>query len=216
MLALGDVRVFSSLSLQQLAELEDKVIIRTYAKNTYLFNEGTDADVFCVILAGRVKIFVADEEGKEMILAEHQQGEYFGEMSLFDNVSRSTSAVSMEKTTLGIMTKCEFLHLVKQHPALALILANDLVHRVQLLTSTVKSLALLDVYGRVTHLLRELSQRVDGQQVIGRRLTQQEIADRIGASRERVARILKDLRAGGYLRMGPGYMVISDRLPAAY
>jgi CRP/FNR family cyclic AMP-dependent transcriptional regulator len=105
---------------------------------------------------------------------------------------------------------------VLRNPAFALSVIEKLIARARALTSSVKSLALMDVYGRVARLLLELAEDGDGGMVIPQRLTQQEIASRIGASREMVSRILKDLSEGGYLTQSRAGMVLHRKPPARW
>jgi CRP/FNR family cyclic AMP-dependent transcriptional regulator len=87
---------------------------------------------------------------------------------------------------------------------------------VRALTSNVKSLALLDVYGRVARTLLDLAENVDGQMIIVQKLTHQDIADMVGASREMVSRILKDLVSGGYITIKNKRFTINEKLPQGW
>ena len=173
-------------------------IARSYPKNTIIVTEGDETDSLYVILEGRVKVFVSDGEGREMVLLTQGPGEYFGEMML-DEGPRSASIMTLESSRFLVVQKNDFRDFVANNPAFALSLIDKLIGRARALTANVKSLALMDVYGRVARLLLELAEETDGKMSIPQRLTQQDIASRIGASREMVSRILKDLSTGGYL-----------------
>jgi CRP/FNR family cyclic AMP-dependent transcriptional regulator len=173
-------------------------IARSYPKNTIIVTEGDETDSLYVILEGRVKVFVSDGEGREMVLLTQGPGEYFGEMML-DEGPRSASIMTLEPSRFLVVQKNDFRDFVANNPAFALSLIDKLIGRARALTANVKSLALMDVYGRVARLLLELAEETDGKMSIPQRLTQQDIASRIGASREMVSRILKDLSTGGYL-----------------
>jgi CRP/FNR family cyclic AMP-dependent transcriptional regulator len=173
-------------------------IARSYPKNTIIVTEGDKTDSLYVILEGRVKVFVSDGEGREMVLLTQGPGEYFGEMML-DEGPRSASIMTLEPSRFLVVQKNDFRDFVANNPAFALSLIDKLIGRARALTANVKSLALMDVYGRVARLLLELAEETDGKMSIPQRLTQQDIASRIGASREMVSRILKDLSTGGYL-----------------
>lgn len=187
-------------------------IARSYPKNTIIVSEGDKTDSLYIILEGRVKAFVADDRGNEMVLSTQGPGEYFGEMVL-DEGPRSASVMTLEPSRFLVVPQQDFRDFVVRNPAFALNLIEKLIGRVRSLTASVKSLALMDVYGRVARLLLELAEERDGGLVIMHRLTQQEIASRIGASREMVSRILKDLSIGGYLTQSRAGIVLHRKPP---
>ena len=187
-------------------------VARSYPKNTIIVTEGDRTDSLYVILEGRVKAFVSDGEGHDMVLSTQGPGEYFGEMVL-DEGPRSASIMTLEPSRFLVVQKSEFREFVSKSPAFALSLVEKLIGRVRALTASVKSLALMDVYGRVARLLLELAEDGEEGLVIPQRLTQQEIASRIGASREMVSRILKDLSTGGYLTQSRSGIVLHRKPP---
>jgi len=187
-------------------------IARAYQKNTIIVTEGDKTDSLYIILEGRVKAFVADDRGNEMVLSTQGAGEYFGEMVL-DEGPRSASIMTLEPSRFLVVPKDDFHDFVVRNPAFALSLIEKLIGRVRSLTASVKSLALMDVYGRVARLLLELAEDNGGQMAILQRLTQHEIASRIGASREMVSRILKDLSTGGYLTQSRAGIVLHRKPP---
>jgi len=170
------------------------------------------ADGLFIMLEGRVKVFVSDAQGHEVILGTHGPGEYFGEMSL-DTGPRSASVITLEPCQLLVVPKDAFREFIEDHPAFAFSLIGKLIARVRTLTENVKSLALMDVYGRIARLLLELADEREGVLVIAERLTQQEIANRVGASREMVSRIMKDLTTGGYITQSREGIVLHRRPP---
>jgi CRP/FNR family cyclic AMP-dependent transcriptional regulator len=144
-------------------------------------------------------------------------GDYFGELALLDDSTRSASVRTVEKCEFRVVMKEDFNGVLDEHPNIARQLISNLAGRVRKLTADVKSLALQDVYGRVANVLMDLSEeRGDGTLYIPEKLTQQDIADRVGASREMVARILKDLTIGEYIRFEGRHIIINTRLPAKY
>ncbi len=213
---LDKVPLFSGLNEQELLQISQYANTRTYPKNTVIITEGDPAEMLYIIIKGKVKISLNDEAGKEVVINCQGQGEYFGELALIDEAQRSASVMTMEASTFLVIGKQSFHDILAKHPNIALSLIRDLTLRVRLLTDNVKSLALLDVYGRVAKILLSMATEHDGKLHIKDKLTQQDIANRIGASREMVSRILKDLEVGGYISMKHRHIVINESLPKHY
>ena len=186
------------LSEPELQALAAEGVIKAFPKNAIIVSEGDDTDSFYVIISGRVKVFVSDEEGREIVLATQDPGDYFGEMVL-DGGPRSASVMTTEPSRFAIIPEKKFHEFLLTHPAFSTHLIEKLIRRTRALTENVKSLALMDVYGRVARLLLELAVEEGGKLVIDEKLTQQDIASRVGASREMISRIFKDLAVGGYI-----------------
>lgn len=187
-------------------------VVRAYPRNTIVFQEGDKGDQLFVIVSGRLKVFLSDSEGKEIIVDMLGPGQYFGEIAL-DGSPRSASVMTVEATRLSIVEREQFKQFLAQSPDAAFALVITLIRRARNLTRAVGNLALLDVYGRVARLLIENAAEEDGRMVVGMRMTQQEIAKRVGASREMVWRILDDLREGKYIAMENNRIVIQQQLP---
>jgi CRP/FNR family transcriptional regulator, cyclic AMP receptor protein len=203
---------FMGLHPDELEAISAHALTRVFPKNTVVITEGDRSDSLYIILSGKVKFYVSDEQGKEIILSEAGPGEYFGEISL-DDRPRSASVMTLEPTRFSIVSKVDFQAFLARSPEFAFNLINKLIHRVRELTENVKSLALMDVYGRVTHMLVDLAEDENGQLVIVDKPTQQDMANRIGASREMISKILKDLEAGGYIIVDSKRIVIAKNLP---
>ena len=201
-----------TLSEADLMVMGSHGIARSYPKNTIIVTEGDTTDSLYIILEGRVKAFVSDGEGHDMVLSTQGPGEYFGEMAL-DEGPRSASIMTLEPSRFLVVRKDDVRDFVVKNPAFALSLIEKLIHRARSLTASVKSLALMDVYGRGARLLLELAEDMGDKLTIPQRLTQQEIASRIGASREMVSRILKDLSSGGYLTQSRTGIVLHRKPP---
>ena len=199
------------LSAEELRAISHHAQTRSFPRNAVVLNEGDRTDSLYIILEGRVKAFVSDPDGKEVVLSTQSAGEYFGEMVL-DEGPRSASIMTLEPCRFLVVPKNDFKDFLLKNPAFAVRLIEKLIHRVRSLTENVKSLALMDVYGRVARLLLELARDRDGKLVITDRLTQKEIASRVGASREMVSLILKDLETGGYVRH-EGHSIVIARTP---
>jgi CRP/FNR family transcriptional regulator, cyclic AMP receptor protein len=203
------------LSDAELKALSERAIMRAFAKNTVIVSEGDRADSLYIVLSGRVRVYVSDDQGKEMFLSEAGKGEYFGEMAL-DEGPRSASVITLEPTRFLVVPKDDFAAFLAQSPEFALHLVRKLIRRVRALTHDVKSLALMDVYGRVARMLLDLAVERDGALVIEDRPTQQEMANRIGASREMISRILTELAAGGYIEVARDRITIARTLPCGW
>jgi CRP/FNR family cyclic AMP-dependent transcriptional regulator len=197
---------------EALRAITAKAVTRTFPKNAIILNEGDRADSLYVILEGCVKVFVANAEGKEVVLSTQGPGEYFGEMIL-DEGPRSASVITLEPSRFLVVPKADFKRFLLDNPRFAVRLIEDLIRRVRSLTENVKSLALMDVYGRVARVLLELAEECDGNMVITSKLTQQDIASRVGASREMISKILKDLSVGGYITVEHKHITINKAPP---
>lgn len=213
---LKQVEIFSGLSDSELDIITDSCIARSYPKNTVIINEDDFADSLYVIESGRVKVYCSDKNGKEFIMNTMGTGEYFGELALLDDDKRSASVRTLDKSVFLIMYKDEFNKILDEQPNIARTLIKNLTKRVRKLTSKVKSLALQDVYGRVAQVLTSMAVERSDKMYIDEKLTQQDIADRVGASREMVARILKDLTIGQYISFENRRIIIHGKLPAHY
>ena len=201
-----------TIEAEELRALSAHATEQTFQKNVVIVNEGDETKAIFIILSGRVKVFLRNADGREMILNVHGAGEYFGEM-VIDEGPRSASVATLEQSRFLIITKADFKALVAANPDFALKLINRLMHRVRALTENIRSLALLDVYGRVARVLLELAAEQDGRLVVAEKLTQQDIAERVGASREMVSRVFKDLVAGGYISIEHKQITINRDLP---
>ena len=197
-----------------LAALAARGNSRSFRAQTILLNEGDAGGSLYIVLSGRLRVFASSPEGRDVILSEHGPGEYVGELSL-DGTPRSASVKAVEATTCCVVAAAQVPEFLAEHPEFALHLTQKLTRMVRRLTEQVKSLALQDVYGRMVRLLMELSEPVGDERVVREKLTQQDIADRVGSSREMVNRVMKDLTTGGYVVVRDGRHVIQKKLPAA-
>ena len=186
--------------------------VRVFPKNAIIVNEGDETDSLYVILAGRARVYVSNAQGREVQLNTIGPGEYFGEITL-DGGSRSASVMALDECRCAIVKRNELLAIVEKEPQFALHMVRKLASRVRDLTENVRSLALMDVYGRVARLLLELAEQREGRLVIDEPLTHKDIASRVGASREMISRIFSDLTAGGYVGKENGKLVIMRKPP---
>jgi CRP/FNR family cyclic AMP-dependent transcriptional regulator len=206
---------FEPLHDEVLRNIAASGVVRTFPRNTVLIYEGDVGDALFVILSGRVKDYSSNEAGREFVIDFHGAGEYVGEMTL-DGEPRSASVMTVEATTCAVVNRAQFRDFILAHPDFAMHLIDRLIHRLRVTTGNLKSLALSDVYGRLVRLLNTLSQDVDGKSVVPEKLTQQDIADRVGASRDMIGKLMKDLVAGGYLAVEDRTIAILKKLPTGW
>ncbi|MDH5326629.1 MAG: Crp/Fnr family transcriptional regulator [Gammaproteobacteria bacterium] len=210
---LSNVSLFSGLPEADRNAIAELATIRSFPRNTIIISEGDDSDSMYVVLSGKVKVYLSDDEGKEIIINILKDGDYFGELALLDESPRSASVMTQEDSKLAVLSKTAFEDCLKTNPGIALEVIKGLSARLRNLTDNVKSLALMDVYGRVARTLLDMSETHDGVQVITQKLTQRDIASMVGASREMVSRILKDLSIGGYITIENKTITINEKLP---
>lgn len=175
-------------------------------------SEGDPGGNVFVIRSGRVQVFSMAAGDRQVLIDEHGAGEYFGEMSL-DGHPRSASVRVIERATISVVPRERALEFIKRQPEMALDLIFELAHRARLATDNFKNLALFDMYGRVTRLLQSLASASGGAQTIAAMPTQAEIGQRVGASREMVGIILRDLETGGYIERDGRRATIRKTLP---
>jgi CRP/FNR family cyclic AMP-dependent transcriptional regulator len=201
--------------------------VRRYRKGTILIEEGDRGETIWLILAGRVRVYSVAGNGRELTYGVYGPGEYLGEMSL-DGGVRSASVETLETVTCAVIGPGTLRAYVDECPSFAFELLAKVIRRARAATLSAKHLALNDVYGRLKLLLesmgRPLPPHADGhvdapvaaERVIDERLTHQDLANRLGCSREMVSRVMKDLESGGWLRLEGGRLVVKAVLPARW
>lgn len=213
---LENVYLFQDLSPDDLKQLVERSTLKRFPKNSVLVNEGDDTDSLYIIHSGKVKFYLSDEDGKELVLGIAGPGEYFGEIALLDESPRSASAMSLEECKIFVLSKSQFEAFLKQDTAICLRVMRGLTRRLRELTDNVRDLALMDVYGRIVKTLTNMAEKQDGKLVINHKLTHKDLASMVGSSREMVSRIMKELSRGGYITVEKDRLIINDRLPARW
>jgi CRP/FNR family transcriptional regulator, cyclic AMP receptor protein len=208
---LKNVPLFSSFTDHQLAVLLPAVQHRRFPRGSYVIRAGEETDSLYIILAGKAKVLIPDDDGNEVILSVIGPNEFFGEMGLLDDQPRSASVETMEPCEMLRISRTAFLACLKDNFDAALVIIRNLVKRLREADRKIESLALIDVYGRVARLLIEMAQPVDGQWIIEKAPPKQEIARMIGASREMVSRVVKDLHDKGVIRAEKRKIFVLDR-----
>lgn len=209
---LRTVPLFSSVPDEQLRLLATVVSRRSATRSSIVIAAGDPTDSLYIILSGRLKVMMSDADGKEVILSMLGPGEFFGEMGLIDDNPRSASVVAVEPCDLLVITRRDFRKCMADNLEMAMAVMRGLVRRLREADRKIGSLALLDVYGRVARLLLDMSETVDGQKMVTKRLPKQDIAKMIGASREMVSRVMKDLQTGGYIEMRGSTILLRDNI----
>lgn len=200
--------------MQRLAGLGSE---RLFRKGTLLIQEGDIGDTLYVVLSGRLRAFAADDRGKEITLGVYGAGDYVGEMAL-DGGPRSANVETLEATRCSVVTRDALLSYISGHPDFALEMMARLIRRARLATQSARSLALIDVYGRLRELLEGFAAPpdADGARALGERLTHQQIANHLACSREMVTRLLKDLETGGWIALRERRIVLLRELPTRW
>jgi CRP/FNR family cyclic AMP-dependent transcriptional regulator len=202
----------SALPASLLEELVRLGPSRQYPKGAIIVTEGEPALSMYVIQQGRLKVYVSGDDGREVELNVLGPGEYFGELML-DGQVRSASVIALTPARLTMIVRADFERTLLQRPDIAFHVIQHLIQRVRALSRNVQGLASKDVYGRIVQLFDELAREEGGTRVVPGPLSQQTIADRVGASRSMVNRILQDLTAGGYVQVSRERIVLNKPLP---
>ncbi len=193
------------------SELAERGTQRSFPRGELLIREGDRDDTLFLIVEGHVRVF-STENGKEVVIDEHGPGRFVGEMAL-DGDRRSASVEATEAVLAVAISRPAVLEYLDTHPEFALQLILTLIRRARLATANLKNIALRDVYGRIAALLQSLAVEEGGRRLVRGKLTQLDIAQRVGASREMVCLIMRDLGEGGYVARDREGLVIKRALP---
>jgi len=209
------IPLFEGLTEADLEAISSRSHTKRYRKSTIVFSQGDESDSLYILLSGRLRVFVSDDDGREVILGYLKPGEYVGELALIDREPRSASVITMEESRLCMILHRDFSELLTANPQISSNIMVTLARRARALANSVGSLALLDVYGRTARALLQQASEVEGI-LITDRLTHQEIANMVGASREMVSRIMKELKQGGYISIHEKHIHINQKLPTKW
>jgi CRP/FNR family transcriptional regulator, cyclic AMP receptor protein len=190
--------------------------LRSYPKNSVIINEGELGDALFVLLQGRVKVYSNDSAGHEITFNFVDHGDYFAEMC-FDGGPRSASVMTVEPSVCSVVTPAALRQHMAEEPEFAQDLISQVIRRARSATEAARNMALLDVYGRVVVALQgPPGQARTERPLVLTKITHQNIASRVGASREMVSRLLKDLEKGGYIELGVKRITLLKKLPARW
>lgn len=211
---LARVPLFSSLSRLQLDVLAASTTKRRYKRGEVVIKQGDTSHALYVLIAGQASVIASDTQGKEIILATIKTGDYLGEMSVIDGQPHSANVVADGLTDLLILARAELLSCLQESPAVSISLMRELVGRLRRADEKIESLALMDVYGRVARVLLEMATaNAEGVLTIRNKVSKQNIAKMIGASREMVTKVFKNLEQKGVLTFqADGSLQLQDRV----
>jgi len=206
------VTLFSKLTPSQAEFVASAVVKRRLKKGDFIVEQGQKSGALSIILTGRAHVLATDEQGRSVILATMGPGDYVGEMSLIDDEPHSASVQADITTDVLILGQAEFARCLPENSSMAYAVMKGLVQRLRQADRKIESLALMDVYGRVAHALLEVSSPDDeGNSVIRERVSRLDISKMVGASREMVSRVIKDLEVRGLVETREdGSMVVKD------
>jgi CRP/FNR family cyclic AMP-dependent transcriptional regulator len=217
---LRSVPLFSELTEPDIVSLARLTTRRRYPKDTVVFFENEEGDFFFTIVQGRIKVTILGDDGREIILSVLGPGDFFGEMALLDNEPRSATAIAAEDAELLSLHRTDFQSTIGDNPAISHALIRILTARLRRANHQISTLALLDVYGRVARVIldmaREEGRRLKDGRIAFRRATHQEIANRIGTTRETVTRMLKDLERQGLIHVDSKEMIVGPDFEKAF
>ncbi len=208
------VPLFAMLTAQQAEGVAEAVVKRRFKRGEHVVEQGKKSNALFIILTGRCRVFTADSKGREVILANLQPGDYIGEMSLIDNEPHSASVRAEVQTDALMLGRLEFARCLPENTSMAYAVMKGLVQRLRSADRKIESLALMDVYGRVARALMEAAEmNADGHHFIRDKVSRQDLAKMVGASREMVSRVMKDLEERGFIEtQASGAVLIRERL----
>ena len=207
------VPLFSMLTTDQAQSIADSVVKRRLKRGELVVEQGTKSNALFILLNGRARVLTADSRGREVILAVLQSGDYVGEMSLIDNEPHSATVRAEVQTDMLVLGRAEFARCLPESSSLAYGILRGLVLRLRNADRQIESLALLDVYGRVARALLDMAEDEKGIKLIRGKVSRQDMAKVVGASREMVSRVMKDLEERGVIEtLENGSVVIKERL----
>ncbi|MGZ5175325.1 MAG: Crp/Fnr family transcriptional regulator [Burkholderiales bacterium] len=206
---LKTVPLFSLFSDHELASLFPAIQLRSYARHSLMVRARDKTDALYIILSGKAKVVIDDGDWREVTLGTIGPSEFFGEMSLIDEKPRSASVQALEPCEVLCISKSTFMACLADNSEAAMLVLRNVIGRLREADHKIASLALMDVHGRVARLLMELAKDVSGVWVVD--TGSEEIARMVGASREMVSRVLKDMREHGLIRRDKRKIIVLDR-----
>jgi CRP/FNR family cyclic AMP-dependent transcriptional regulator len=213
--ALGEIPLFEGLPQDRLTRLSTTLRKKSVPAGTNMITAEQPGEVVYVVLEGTVKILIEQMDGREVILAFLGAGDTVGEMSLVDSAGRSANVMTMEKCMLLWMDRATFQELLRNVPEFAQNLVKLLAGRLRMANEQIQSLSSLDVAGRLARQILAFAERYgraeEGGTRIPLRLTQSDLAELVGASRERVNQVMVEFRQKSYLSVDSSHRVLVEQ-----
>ena len=209
------VPLFSMLTEEQAGLVADSVVKRAFRRGECIVEQGKKSNALFILLNGRARVVSVDGRGREVILATLRPGDHIGEMSLIDDEPHSATVRADVRTDVLMLGRADFVRCLPENSSMTYAIMRGLVYRLRHADRKIASLALMDVYGRVARALLELAepQPASDEQLISERVSRQDLAKTVGASREMVSRVIKDLEEQGHLVVrNDGSMLIKNHL----
>lgn len=200
--------IFADTPQRALQALARVSILQPVDRNSEVVRRGERSGFVNLIVSGRLNVLVRDEEGHEAILSMLGPGELFGEMSVLDEGVCSATVKAVSPSVLVVISKTVFVQFMQENFEVAHYITRTLIERLRAANRRIESLALLDVSGRVARVLLEMAETVSGKKVVTRKMSRQDLAKMIGASRETVSRVVKDLELRGLIEEIDGRIVL--------
>lgn len=195
------VPIFSALSTHQLAQLADAVTKRRVKRGELIVEQGKKSNALFILLSGRARVVMIDRRAREVILDVLSAGDYVGEISLIDGKSHTANVQAEVQCDLLVLGHAEFTRCLNENHAMSNSVIKGLVQRLRKADEKISSLALMDVYGRVAQTLMGFSEEAGEQRLVIRdKITRQDIAKMVGASREMVSRVMRDFEEQGFIK----------------
>lgn len=214
--ALRTVPIFQGLDVERMEEVARCASLRRVSRGTTVVQSGETTDNVYFVLTGSLKVLVSDEDGREVILTIIGQGDVFGEMGGLDAEPRSATVTAVAASDLIVIPQVDFRQILANNFDICLRVMCNMAKRLRAADRKIESLALMDVYGRVARLLLDMAEPAEeGRSIVRKKISKQDIARMIGASREMVSRVMKDLQARGLLEETPTGLVIIERVADA-
>lgn len=198
-----NVGFFSSLSDHEIEMVAKIALVKTFGKGYMVVEEGEKRDTLYIVLKGRVKISLYDEDGREYILDIIGKDGFFGELSLFEELSGFANVMTLEPSELLMIRRNDFMKLLMENRDFALTMIKELSKRLRTANEKLKRFAFLGVEGRILQYLMDIGEKsgvkIKDRIIIENGPTQVEIASACGCSRETVSRMVKSLVEKGRL-----------------
>lgn len=213
---LGSIQLFASLDAGDLAKIGALTRVQSYAARDAIVTQGEPARALFSIVRGRLKVVSCGPDGRDTVLGIMSEGEVFGEVALIDGGTRSATVTAIEPCELLVIDRDPFLALLQDSPDISVKLMVVLAQRLRRLSQRSEDAAFLDVPSRLARSLLDLASRFGERRErssdisIGIKLSQQELGDLIGATRESINKHLSEWTRLGYLRLQSGRLIISD------